>query len=233
MINIDGSDITGLTIDGEAVQEVTIDGEVAWTAYLEDWNDGTTGWGSPIDTTTTNPVTNDVSQSLSDVHGYTSTSSGYTASGNSNITIAAGDGVIRYYIRSGGTGAGSDENQFDFARQSSDTSNRYRFTLYTDSDGAYMHKYTDGGSTRTTLFATDPAVPIDAEEWALVEIRWDSDGYLEARVKNVSTGDGPQTIGSTTDTTYSDGSVGIATYHGSSTNHTHMDGLEVVDSFTI
>lgn len=209
------------------------DGAYQDTLYLEDWNDGTTGWADPITTTTNNPVTDDVSQSLSDVHGYTDAAvDSFSGSGNTDITIAAGDGVIRYYTRSGGPGAGSDEDQFNFARQS-DVSNRYRFTIYTGQNGAYMHKYTDGGDTQTTLFAEDPGIPIDNEEWALVEIRWDGDGYLEARVKNVSTGEGPWVVGSTTDTTYSDGSVAIATYSSADDHHTHMDGLEVVDSFTI
>ena len=203
-------------------------------SYLEDWNNGTGSWTDPVGTTTNNPVTDDVSENLSAVHGFTSTSSsGFASSGNPNITISAGDGIIRYYTRSGGAAAGSDEDQFSFARQSSNVSNRYRFTLFTGQNGAYFHKYTDGGATQTTLFATSSGITIDGEEWALVEIRWDADGYLEARVKNVTTGEGPWTIGSTTDTTYSSGSVAIGTYNGSNASGTDMDGLQIVDSFTI
>ena len=200
--------------------------------YLEDWNNGTGSWTSPIGTTSVNPVTDDVSEDLSAVHGFTSpSSSGFASSGNPDINISAGDGIIRYYTRSGGADGGSDENQFSFARQS-DVSNRYRFTLYTGQNGAYLHKYTNGGGTQTTLFATSSGITFDAEEWALVEIRWDADGYIEARVKNVTTGEGPWTIGSTTDTTYSTGSVAIATY-ASGDSSTEMDGLQIVDSFTL
>lgn len=216
-------------------------GEVkVWPTYLEDWNDGTTGWantgGNSIGTQSASPVsaaTYAPSDPPSDVYGYCyGTSGDYTEAENTNLTPGPG-GTYELFLRSGAGGAGGSETQLHFACQTSnnpDSGGRYRFTIYNGQDQANLYKHS--GGTETTLF-TSSGITVDSTEWSQVQIQWGTDGYIEIRMKNIGTDEGPWTIGSTTDTTFSSGHIRIGSYHGSNTHRTDMDGLREISGFTI
>lgn len=224
--------------DGNGEQQVWPSGTTTY-AYLEDWDDGTTGWslissGGSISTQTANPVsaqsyvTTDVP---SDAYGYVYINGGYAAAENWNIQTEPGR-TYQVYLRSGAGGAGNAETQFQFNCQhqgGASPNHRYRLVIYNGQDDAYLYRH---GSSRTTL-ATNTNVTVDSTEWCLVEIQIGTNGGLEVRIKNVTTDEGPWTISATDDTPFGKGGVRISTYEGSQGNRTDMDGLRRISGFTI
>lgn len=242
VINIDGSQVTDITIDGDPVQEVTIDGSVAWTRFIEDWNDGTTGWSDTdstgsVGTQTAEPVSNatyfNTSPAPSDVYGYAYRSSaGYTAAENTNITLSA-DTHYEFFLRSGAGTAGTSESQFQFLCQSSGGGgDRYRVAIFNGADEVDLDKYS--GGSKSTL-DTNGNVTVSGTEWCKVQMKTppSGGGTIEARIKNISTDGGPWTVSATDSSPYTSGHIRISTYDGGGGNRTDMDGLRKISGFTL
>jgi len=85
-INIDGTDITGVTIDGQEVKEVTMDGNVVLSAGLQ-----ASGGDNVFE----------ITQGGTDfrVHEFTSI-------GNGTLSIDSGGGELQYLVIAGGGGSG-------------------------------------------------------------------------------------------------------------------------------
>ena len=207
---------------------------------LEDWDDGAADWNglntsATVGTSTTDPVSAafvPVLDPPSDTYGYVSSPAGSFADMQNPTLITAPGNIYEFYMRNGGTGADTSQSQFFFGCQQPDKSvpdDKYCFYIKNGTDTALLDK--NEGGTATNLFSGP--VTIDGTEWARVQLRWDVDGYLEARVENISTGEGPWTVGSATDASFGGGTTRIGTWNANSPHRTDFDGLRLIDRFTL